>query len=155
MLLFLFGLRYQVPTSRQSKILEETLFMSQIYQHVNDWALDESTWIIIIFGFFLIGTLGLEYVGLIKETWGLNVFSCVFRFFYFVLLIIYLGWFGYTFLYLKIGAENEKKASSLRLKIVFIHFFKYIHPNLDLVNESVRSLLFTKSSIFTKSRGLS
>ena len=30
-----------------------------------------------------------------------------------------------------------------------------IHPNLDLVNESVRPLLFTKSSIFTKSRGLS
>ena len=132
--------------SRRSKILEETLFMSQIYQHVNDWALDESTWIIIIFGFFLIGTLGLEYVGLIKETWGLNVFSCVFRFFYFVLLIIYLGWFGYTFLYLKIGAENEKKASSLRLKIVFKHFFKYIFLITKLIFEKFREIDLTEKN---------
>ena len=130
--------------SRRSKILEETLFMSQIYQHVDDWALDESTWIIIIFGFFLIGTLGLEYVGLIKETWGLNVFSCVFRFLYFVLLIIYLGWFGYTFLYLEIGAENEKKASSLRLKIVFIHFFKYIFLITKLIFEKFREIDLTE-----------
>ena len=118
--------------------------MSQIYQHVDDWALDESTWIIIIFGFFLIGTLGLEYVGLIKETWGLNVFSCVFRFLYFVLLIIYLGWFGYTFLYLKIGAENEKKASSLRLKIVFKHFFKYIFLITKLIFEKFREIDLTE-----------
>ena len=88
--------------------------------HIN--TLDNSTWIVIIIGIILIGSLGLEYVGLKKESFELNVLSCVFRCLYFLLLIIYLVWFGYTFLFLKIGAKNEKKTSSLR----FIKYFLYL-----------------------------
>ena len=88
--------------------------------HINN-TLDNSTWIVIIIGIVLIGSLGLEYVGLKKESFELNVISCVFRCLYFLLLIIYLVWFGYTFLFLKIGAKNEKKTSSLRFIIIIFY----------------------------------